>query len=312
MNDFLLVQMVSAERLKSGHELKVPVLSELKNSLAGVSGEQRTATLLTRELDLSGDFVLLSDVTIPYKDSSVQIDLLVIHANFVCVLEVKNMIGDFYFDSVNYQFHRVIDGRREGMRNPEAQVHRAVKAVNGFLGVPVQGVIVLTSRSSKVVDAPKLYPVVSLDYLPFHLEKMVEGSPHFDVAKLANKLKKLPPQEISKSWLARHQISFDSLRLGVTCPTCRTCSLIWRDRKWHCEICGFHSRDAHEVTLQEYAVLFGSELDTRFAYRLLGVENKYVLYRLLEKSAPKSRIRGKRQIIESRELLREYFSRIYR
>ncbi|EGA89109.1 hypothetical protein GPDM_11575 [Planococcus donghaensis MPA1U2] len=312
MNDFLLVQMVSAERLKSGHELKMTVLSELKNSLAGVSGEQRTATLLKRELDLSGDFMLLSDVVIPYKDGSVQIDLLLIHASCVCVLEVKNMIGEFYFDSVNFQFHRVIDGRREGMRNPEAQLHRAVKACSGFLNVPVDGVIVLTSRSSKVVDAPKLYPVVSLDYLPFHLEKLVEGPQLFDVEKLTSKLKKLPPQDISKSWLARHQISFNSLRLGVTCPTCRTCSLIWRDRKWHCEICDFHSRDAHEVTLQEFALMFGGELDTRLAYQLLGVENKYVLYRLLEKSAPKSQTRGKRRIIENRQLLRDYFSRVYR
>ncbi|ANU12821.1 hypothetical protein B481_3160 [Planococcus halocryophilus Or1] len=312
MNDFVLVQMVAAERLQSSHESKHTVLSELKNSLAGVSGEQRTAALLNRELDLVGDVVVLSDVHIPYKDGSVQIDVLLIHADCVCVLEVKNMIGEFYFDSVNFQFHRVVDGRREGMRNPEAQLHRAVKAVSGFLGVPVHGVIVLTSRSGKVVEAPKLYPVVSLDYLPFHLEKLANRSELFDVAKLTSMLEKLPPQNFSNSWLTRHQIGLDSLRLGVTCPTCRTCSLIWRDRKWHCKSCGFHSRDAHEVTLQEYALLFGRDLDTRLAYRLLGVENKYVLYRLLEKSAPKSQTRGKRRIIENRELLREYFSRVYR
>lgn len=98
----------------------------------------------------------------------------------------------------------------------------------------------------------------------------------------------------------------------MTCPTCRTCSLVWRDRKWHCAICGFHSRDAHEVTLQEYALLFGSQLDTQLAYRLLGVDNKYVLYRLLEKSALQGEQRGERQIVENRERLRDYFSRVYR
>ena len=312
MNDFLLAQMVAAERLPNTHESKAAVLVELKNSLAGASGEQRTAALLTRELDLPGQVIFLSDMHIPYIDGSAQIDLLLIHEEMVCVLEVKNMVGEFYFDSVNFQFHRMIDGRREGMRNPEAQLHRAVRAVSGFLGVPVHGVIVLASRSGKVVEAPKQYPVVSLDYLPFHLERLARGSKLFDATALASKLQGLPRRNSSRHWLARHHITFDSLRLGVSCPTCRNCSLDWCERKWKCGVCGFYSRDAHEVALQEYAVLFGNELDTTLAYRLLGVKNKYVLYRLLEKSAQRGDVRGKRRIVENRELLREYFGRIYR
>lgn len=263
-------------------------------------------------MDLRGEVSFLSDVHIPYKDGTAQIDLLLVHAEFVCVLEVKNMVGEFYFDSVNFQFHRVVDGRMEGMRNPEAQLHRAVRAAGGFLGVPVHGVIVLASRSGKVVEAPKHYPVVSLDYLPFHLEQLAQGTELFDAAALTLKLKGLPVRNSSRHWLERHDITFDSLRLGVTCPTCRACSLDWQDRKWCCAGCGFYSRDAHEVTLQEYALLFGCELDTGLAYRLLGVKNKYILYRLLEKTALQSNMRGKRQIVENRDLLRDYFGRVYR
>ncbi|WP_142827724.1 nuclease-related domain-containing protein [Planococcus soli] len=312
MNDFLLAGMVAAERLPAAHESKAAVLSELKNSLAGASGEQRTAFLLKRELDLPGEAIFLSDVHIPYKDGAAQIDLLLVHTEFVCVLEVKNMIGEFYFDTVNFQFHRVVDGRREGMRNPEAQLHRAVRAASGFLGVPVHGVIVLASRSGKVVEAPKHYPVVSLDYLPFHLEGFAKGLKLFDAAALASKLENLPARNSGHHWIERHNITFDSLRLGVTCPTCRIHSLEWKERKWLCTVCGFYSRDAHEVALQEYAVLFGTELDTRLAYRWLGITNKYVLYRLLGKTAPQSEVRGKRRIVENRELLRNYFGRIYR
>ncbi|MGH2318250.1 nuclease-related domain-containing protein [Planococcus sp. SE5232] len=312
MNDFLLAGMIAAERLPAAHEAKSAVLSELRNALAGASGEQRTAALLKRELDLPGDTAFLHDVHVPYKDGTAQIDLLLVHAEVVCVLEVKNMIGEFYFDSVNSQFHRVVDGRREGMRNPEAQLHRAVRAVSGFLGVPVQGVIVLASRSGKVVEAPKQYPVISLDYLPFHLEQLAKGSKLFDSAALAAKLEGLPARNSSRHWLERHNITFDSLRHGVTCPTCRSCPLVWQERKWNCSVCGFTSRNAHEVALQEYAVLFGSELDTGLAYRLLGVEDKYILYRLLEKTAPRGDKRGKRRIVENRELLHAYFGRVYR
>ncbi|MBT2569165.1 NERD domain-containing protein [Planococcus sp. ISL-110] len=312
MNDFLLAGMVAAERLPAAHSSKPNVLSELKNSLAGANGEQRTAALLKRELDLPGKAIFLNDVHIPYKDGTAQIDLLLVHEELVCVLEVKNMVGEFYFDSVNFQFHRIVDGRREGMRNPEAQLHRAVRAASGFLGVPVHGVIVLASRSGKVVEAPKHYPVVSLDYLPFHLEGLAQGSKLFDAPALASKLEALPVHNSSRHWLERHNITFDSLRLGVTCPTCRTRSLEWQERKWCCAGCGFYSRDAHRVTLQEYALLFGGELDTGTAYRLLGIKNKYILYRLLEKTALQSGKRGTRRIVEDRDLLRDYFGRVYR
>ncbi|WP_203339780.1 nuclease-related domain-containing protein [Planococcus beijingensis] len=312
MNDFLLAQMVAAERLPNAHESKAAVLAELKSSLAGASGEQRTAALLKRELDLPGETIFLSDVHIPYKEGTAQIDLLLIHEQMVCVLEVKNMVGEFYFDSVNFQFHRIIDGRREGMRNPEAQLHRAVRAVSNFLGVSVHGVIVLASRSGKVVEAPKQYPIVSLDYLPFHLERLALGSNIFDATALASKIERLPRRNSTHHWLERHRIGFNAMRHGVTCPNCRILSLDWQERKWLCRICGFHSRDAHQVTLQEYAVLFGESLDTQLAYRLLGVENKYTLYRLLKTAAPQSNVRGKRRIVEDRDLLRGYFGKIYR
>ena len=41
MNDFLLAQMVAAERLPAAHESKMAVVGELKNSLAG--GKRRAA-----------------------------------------------------------------------------------------------------------------------------------------------------------------------------------------------------------------------------------------------------------------------------
>ena len=162
------------------------------------------------------------------------------------------------------------------------------------------------------MEAPKHYPVVSLDYLPFHLEELAQGLKLFDAQALSLKLQNLPIRNSNSYWLERNCITLDSLRLGVTCPTCRKVSLNWRERKWNCGICGFYSRDAHEVTLQEYAVLFGSKLDTASAYRLLGIQNKYTLYRLLEKTALQSKVRGKREILENRELLHTYFSRVYR
>ncbi|MGK7377880.1 nuclease-related domain-containing protein [Planococcus sp. 1R117A] len=312
MNDYVLVQMILVERIPKVHRSWHPISNDLKNSLAGAGGESRTLALLKRELDLEEAPIFLADLSVPYKDGFAQIDILLLHKAFICVLEVKNMKGEFFFDSANFQFHRMMEGRMEGMRNPESQLHRAVKAVGKFLDVPVQGVMVLASRSGRVVEGPKKYPIVSMDYLPFHLEELAHSENFFDCRSLEHKLKSLPKKSFQKNLLERHQITVDSIRLGVTCPECRNRSLERASRKWHCTGCGGFFKDAHEVTLQEYAVLFGEELPTHFAYRLLGVEDKYLLYRLLENSALQGNERGKRWVVPRRELLQTYFGRIYR
>lgn len=311
MNERLLAQMILAERVSRSHPAWISIFSELKNSLAGAGGESRTFSLLKRELVLPGQTIILTDLSIPNKNGYAQVDLLVVNQEFVCVLEVKNMKGDFYFDSENFQFHRTVDGRTEGMKSPEFQLHRAVKATERFLGIPVTGVIVLASRSGRVVKGPKNYPAVSLDYLPFYLENLAGGITLFDEHKVAAKVQALPKKSFQQNLLERYGLDVGSLRLGVTCPQCRNSALMRRNRKWHCGGCSGYFRDAHEVTLQEYAVLFGAELPTNFAYRLLGVEDKHLLYRLLENSALQGNERGKRWIVPRRELLETYFGSIW-
>ena len=249
MNDHLLAQMIIAERLSKNHRSWQHLAADLKNSLAGASGESRTLALLKRELDLKADPIILTDLSLPYKEGYAQIDLLLLHQGFICVVEVKNIKGEFFFDSDNFQFHRRIDGRLEGMRNPESQLHRAVKAAEKILAVPVHGVIVLASRSGRVVEGPKNYPVVSLDYLPFYLEELVEKNCPFEIEALHRKLKSLSTKRFLPNLFERYQISEDSLRLGVTCPKCRDHSLSRANRKWKCMRCSGSFNDAHEVTL---------------------------------------------------------------
>ncbi|HSJ36936.1 MAG TPA: nuclease-related domain-containing protein [Planococcus sp. (in: firmicutes)] len=311
MDDHLLKQIVLMERLPERHPAKEKVWGDLKRSLAGASGEQRTAELLERELDLDGEAKIFRGVWLPYLGGFAQIDVLVMHANFVCALEVKNMIGEFHFDGVNYQFHRIIDGRVEGMRNPESQLHRAVKAAEKLFGFKVHGTIVLSSRSGRVAVPPKLYPVIALDYLPFHIEGLVDPLLSLDVVDLEGLVRRSRGHYNGPDLLKKHKLTRDCLEVGVRCLGCRRITCEWKDRKWRCSCCGSVSSDAHEFALQEYAVLFGIELSSKEAYRWLGVTDKYVLHRFLAKSTLTSSRRGKRHIIERRELLVEHFEGIY-
>lgn len=307
----MLKGMVLFDRLPARHAAKEKVFGEVKRSLAGAAGEKRTVELLERELDLAEKAKIFRGVWLPYMDGFAQVDVLVLHPNFICALEVKNMVGEFYFDSINYQFYRIIEGRVEGMRNPEAQLHRAVKACEKFFGRKVQGTIVLSSRSGRVAVPPKLYPVIALDYLPFHIEKMVDPRLSFDVEGLEGLVRRSRGQFYGPDLLKKHELTKGCLEVGVRCLGCRQQKMEWSRLRWRCSKCGFVSADAHEFALQEYAVLFGNEITTEFAYTWLGIKDKYVLYRMLENSTIKINNRGRRLIIEKNELLIAYFESIY-
>lgn len=111
--------------------------------------------------------------------------------------------------------------------------------------------------------------------------------------------------------LKKHKLTRDSVEAGVRCLGCRQQKMDWSRLRWRCSKCGHVSANAHEFALQEYAVLFGDEINTEFAYKWLGIKDKYVLYRLLEKSTIKINNRGRRLIIEKKGLLIEHFETIY-
>lgn len=284
---------------------------ELKRALAGAAGEKRTKELLERELDLEQKAKIFRGIWLPYLDGFAQVDVLVIHENFICALEVKNMVGEFYFNSDNFQFYRIIDGQKEGMRNPESQLHRAVKATEKFFGCKVHGTIVMSSRAGRVAVSPKLYPVIALDYLPFHIEKMPDARLSLNVDELEVLVRRSRWHYSGPDLLKKHKLTRDSVEAGVRCLGCRQQKMDWSRLRWRCSKCGHVSANAHEFALQEYAVLFGDEINTEFAYKWLGIKDKYVLYRLLEKSTIKINNRGRRLIIEKKGLLIEHFETIY-
>lgn len=307
----ILKLIVLFERLPEKHPAREKVYGELKRALAGDAGEKRTMALLKRELDLGSKFSIFRDLSLPYKEGFAQVDFLVLNAKLVSVLEVKNMVGDFHFDSINFQFHRILEGKREGMRNPETQLHRAVKASEEYFDCKVHGTIVLSSRSGKVVVAPKLYPIIALDYLPFHLEKLVDPKLSLNFDELEGLLRLRRGHYDGPELLGKHKLTRDSLEVGVRCLECGRLSCEWKGRKWRCGKCGTVSSDAHEFALQEYAMLFGNEISSREAHRWLGVDDKYILFRMLEKFSLKSRSRGRRFIIENKAVLMKHFGKIY-
>ena len=130
---------------------------------AGFSGEMKVDWYL-KELRLSSIFFILQDLIIPRLHSTLQLDTVLITPKFICILEIKNMTGEFHSDSEGYQFYRIKkDGVKEPQRSPEIQLRRAVRTIQPLLqqaqiDLPLIGIIVFASRSGVYRRKTKTFP----------------------------------------------------------------------------------------------------------------------------------------------------------
>jgi len=256
---------------------------------AGFAGEVKTDEFL-KELTLSTNYTILQDLIIPKTHSTVQMDTIIITQKFVCILEIKNMTGEFYFDSDHYQFYRIKkDGTKEPQRSPEIQLRRAVGTIKSILKeneieLPVYGIIVFASRSGIVMEKPKHFPAVLLDYLNEYIgriEKSLELVHPDESTQIADQLLEKHVAPEFDCAFQRYGINKNWVMPGVICPACGSLPMKRLYSKWCCSKCGNNSKDAHLITIQEFRLLFDKNISNRQAGWFLDIPNRDTNRRLL-------------------------------
>lgn len=272
------------------HELIWNVLSPME---AGFSGEMKVDWYL-KELGLSSNFFILQDLIIPRIHSTLQLDTVLVTPKFICILEIKNMTGEFHFDSEGYQFYRIKkDGVKEPQRSPEIQLRRAVRTIQPILqqaqiDLPLIGIIVFASRSGFIVEKPKHFPAVLLDRLNEYIEAIDKSMEirltNEQTNQLAQSLHSLHQHEKFKCVFQRHGMNKSWVMPGVICPTCKNSTMQRLNSRWQCHSCKSISKDAHLIALQEYRVLFDENVSNREVGWFLGISSSDTTRRLLVKA----------------------------
>lgn len=197
------------------------ISEDYRTTKAGFAGEDKVTQFL-------GEAVLTPKVEI-YRNvvmDNTQMDIIVVTQTMICILEVKNMRGEFYFDATSKQFYRIIDGNKEGMRNPELQLQRAVRVLQRKLhsrGVekPVQGLIVFASRAGIVMQPPTFFRSIPIDALCDTLEVMEAESKEImtneEFKKVRHILKRGYFAVHDEALMERLGIKRSALRPGVKC-----------------------------------------------------------------------------------------------
>ncbi|MET3574651.1 nuclease-related domain-containing protein [Bhargavaea ullalensis] len=277
MPERLLALAVLASRVPKEHESSGRIKEDCANRISGFAGEKRADFFLS-EAKLRERPIVLKDVDVPGAGRSVQVDTLVLHPSFVLVAEVKNVTGELYFDNESGQFYRIKGGKREGMRNPEDQLNRAIGALETFLAsagfpVPVQGAIILASYNGLLQQAPITRPALTVDRLPLHLEKLeAENRPILSAGSLRSIEQQLSGSSFQKrdNYFRWYGLIWSDLSVGVRCPECHLLGMGRIHGRWICHGCGSPSKEAHLTALQEFRILFGDKITVKQAMWFFG------------------------------------------
>lgn len=271
----------------------------VENVKAGFYGEEKTTRYLS-EAQFAYQTLLFRNVVL----DGAQMDIILVNPKFICILEVKNITGDLYFDEKTKQFYRITDGIKQGMRNPELQLLRNVKVLhrrleNLGLDLDVYGFIIFASRKGIVMEPPTLFPALPIDAMCDFLERIEESSTTFLKDEYIEKVTKIidsgEPSIHDEELLERLNLIRSEIIGGVRCQQCFNIGMIRMYSTWRCEKCGFNDRHAHLPAIQEYQLIFGREMTVKDVKWWLRIEDKHLVSRLLFTSSEGCRCRKNRK-----------------
>lgn len=115
----------------------------------GAIGEVRVNRSLRAAL--GDDYQLFHDLMLPLRDSTTQVDQVIVSPFGIFVVETKNMSGWIFGSADQAQWTQVIFRRKSKFQNPLRQNFQHVKAVQSLLGISahkVHGIVAFVGNAS--------------------------------------------------------------------------------------------------------------------------------------------------------------------
>ncbi|UTR13702.1 NERD domain-containing protein [Salipaludibacillus sp. LMS25] len=280
-----LLQLESLlRRLPPSHPKSSTVAEMLAKYKKGYRGELALDYYLDY-LELDTCFII-NDLRLPDGMSRFfQLDTLLLTPAFFCIFEIKNLSGVLSFDLSLNQMRRTIHGETEGYPDPISQVQmqhfhlRRLLNKYGFPQITINPFVVIShpttiieNRNSSVLHAHAVLTTIS------ELEKETSKHPlQFNMLDEINK--KLLELHVPKKWdvLKEFNIDKNELIYGVRCDKCRKYGMRRRYAVWICDFCGYQSKLAHLLALEDYSLLINNVITNKQARTFLKVKSRNVM-----------------------------------
>ncbi|WNB91686.1 nuclease-related domain-containing protein [Bacillus sp. NEB1478] len=293
----LLKLEVILNRLLLNHPSMHDIRNEYSKSHTGHIGEEsldfHLSELQHDVFDILHDLRLLR---VSSKKYYFQIDCLLVHPQFCLLLEVKNMIGDLYFDHQFDQMIRTRNGVKETFSDPVIQVELQKEYFakwliqNKFSKIPLYTLVVITNPRSHISLSPlyekaKAEKIVRGRVLASKIREFINTPSDIilekkDMNRLSAKLFK-QHEPNNSDLLSIYNIHPDDIQTGVICPYCGNLPMIRTYGNWFCSSCQKRSKTAHIQAIQDYSLLFDKNVKNKALRKFLHISSRNSMKKLL-------------------------------
>lgn len=295
---FDVLQLKALERrLPRSHPKKGAVQQDLKRCIVGQQGEREVFYQL--QFLPERQFYLFHNLRLIENNRVFQMDILVLHTNFIAIIEVKNFKGAISFNEIGQLVHVKEDKTEDIYPDPVSQAEKHRLQFQNWLSSksfpvpPVETLVALGPwtrfSQTKIASTSSLQRIISGSNI---LSQILEfprrfKRPIFKPNELNNLCAALSKFHIplQRDLLANQGIQTGELIRGVLCPNCQTVM----DRRfgaWVCSVCKYRGKKDHVEAFNDYYCLVGGSITTKEAGKFLNVSGDIAKY-LLKKEGYK-------------------------
>ncbi|WP_102348263.1 NERD domain-containing protein [Bacillus sp. Marseille-P3661] len=281
-------------RLTFNYPNRQRIEDELAMSLAGYRGQQSLDYYISF-LD-EQKYLILHDVRLHFKDNYYfQMDTVIVCSSFIVIAEVKNMLGELYYDYAHHQLVRTLNEKVEGFEDPVLQVDRQRLQFKYWLQknklpfIPIEPLVVNSNSSAILKIDPQyqkfLQHVIRIPKFPFKIESI--ANTHKKECMNATDLKKITRLLISQhvpedpNMIKKFNINRSEILMGVQCPTCNKLPLQRQRGTWYCSSCKKGYKNAHLQAIKDYSMLIDDKINNEKLRSILHLSSKSVASKML-------------------------------
>lgn len=296
-------------RIKVNHPTISLINQDYQWKLAGYRGEKAVDFPLSFLPD--DDYFILHDLRLWDGKHFFQIDVLILHAKYALILEVKNIVGELYFDTDLHQMIRIKGKEKEAFPDPILQVNRLKRqlkgwlAVNQFSDIPIYPLVVFSNTKSILRLSPTQITifkntVIHKEYLPELIPKLTDSYKTTflqpDERKKLIKLLKRKHTPLDTEILHKYQVDKKDIITGVKCAYCNQFLMQKHMQHWYCPKCEHKENHVLIPNLKDYYFLFGEKITNSQLRTFLQIDSIYTASRLLAKLNLKVTGSGKKTV----------------
>ncbi|MBS4223728.1 nuclease-related domain-containing protein [Lederbergia citrea] len=200
----------------------------------GYEGELKFDMLLD---NLSGEWLILSDLLLEVGNTIFQIDSLLISQKGIFLIDVKNFQGDFYIEA-----DRWYTASRNEIKDPLLQLRRSESLLRRLLqdhklNLSIEAYLIFINPEFTLYQAPRDLPIIFSTQLNRFMKNLNKSS-----SKLNEKHSKFADLLVAKhmnesSFTQLPNYDYEQLRKGVICRGCQSFLISYEKNQLVCHTC---------------------------------------------------------------------------